>query len=105
LRQYYLAAPEDYLTRRDAAAREAALEPLPATAVSAGGMPERVKCLHALVAHELAAPGSNPLGQEALRAMGDWWATGPCVPEADLEGDGAGARSDGDRGSRGAELT
>ena len=36
--------------------------------VSAGGMPDRVKCLHALVAHALAAgPGVNPLGDEALR--------------------------------------
>lgn len=35
--------------------------------VSAGGMPERVKCLHALVAHSMAVgPGVNPLGDEAL---------------------------------------
>ena len=37
--------------------------------VSAGGMPDRVKCLHALVGHALAAgPGVNPLGDEALDA-------------------------------------
>jgi len=47
--------------------------------VSAGGMPDRVKCLHALVAHELAVPGSNPLGQEAIAAAGRWWEGGPCV--------------------------
>ena len=36
--------------------------------MSAGGMPDRVKCLHALVAHALAAgQGVNPLGDEALR--------------------------------------
>ncbi|WP_067245145.1 DUF501 domain-containing protein [Microbacterium resistens] len=36
--------------------------------VSAGGMPTRVKCLHALAGHALAAgPGVNPLGDEALR--------------------------------------
>ena len=35
--------------------------------ISAGGMPDRVKCLHVLVAHSLAAgPGVNPLGDEAL---------------------------------------
>ena len=35
--------------------------------VSAGGMPDRVKCLHALVGHALAAgPGVNPLGDEAV---------------------------------------
>ena len=39
--------------------------------VSAGGMPDRVKCLHALVGHALAAgPGVNPLGDEALAGIG-----------------------------------
>jgi hypothetical protein len=42
-------------------------------------MPERVKCLHALVAHELAAVGVNPFGAEALEAAGAWWRSGPCV--------------------------
>jgi hypothetical protein len=40
--------------------------------VSAGGMPTRVKCLHALAAHSLAAgPGVNPIGDIAL-ARGSW---------------------------------
>jgi len=40
--------------------------------ISAGGMPVRVKCLHALAAHALAAgPGVNPIGDLAL-ARGDW---------------------------------
>ena len=40
--------------------------------ISAGGMPERVKCLHALAAHALAAgPGVNPIGDAAL-ARSDW---------------------------------
>ncbi len=48
--------------------------------ISAGGMPERVKCLHALVAHALAAgPGVNPIGDETLRELPPWWAAGPCV--------------------------
>jgi hypothetical protein len=39
-------------------------------AVSAGGMPDRVKCLHALIAHSLATGrGVNPLGGEALDAL------------------------------------
>jgi hypothetical protein len=42
-------------------------------------MPDRVKCLHALVAHELAVPGVNPLGRQAAAAAGLWWAQGPCV--------------------------
>jgi hypothetical protein len=48
--------------------------------MSAGGMPDRVKCLHALVAHSLGAgPRINPLGDEALTRLPDWWAAGPCV--------------------------
>lgn len=35
--------------------------------ISSGGMPSRVKCLHALAAHSLAAgPGVNPIGDLAL---------------------------------------
>jgi hypothetical protein len=78
-RRAYGSAHRDYLARRDRAAREAGLEPLPPGTQSAGGMPDRVKCLHALAAHELAAPGANPLGREALAAAGQWWAGGPCV--------------------------
>jgi len=74
----YRAAHEDYLARR------AALGEVPEIAgVSAGGMPDRVKCLHVLVAHSLAAgPGVNPLGDEALAALQPWWANGSCVPDA-----------------------
>ncbi len=79
LRQAYEAAHLDYLARRDAAARAAAVELLPPGTQSAGGMPDRVKCLHALVAQELAVPGSNPLGLQALQAAGQWWLPGPCV--------------------------
>ncbi|GAB3601168.1 DUF501 domain-containing protein [Microbacterium tumbae] len=40
--------------------------------VSAGGMPTRVKCLHALAGHALAAgPGVNPIGDAAL-ARSSW---------------------------------
>jgi uncharacterized protein len=85
LRHRYHAAHRDYLARREAAARAAGVEPLPPGTQSAGGMPERVKCLHALVAHELAAEsvnqsGVNPFGREALEAVGAWWLPGPCVP-------------------------
>ncbi len=69
----YAAAHRDYLARRDAH------DVLPG-APSAGGMPERVKCLHVLVAHSLAAgPGVNPFGDEALAAVDDWGQRGPCV--------------------------
>jgi hypothetical protein len=79
LAEAYERAHDDYLARRDDAARAAGVEPLPAGTQSAGGMPARVKCLHALVAHELAAPGSNPFGAEALNELTDWWRTGSCV--------------------------
>lgn len=71
----YEAAHQDYLARRAALG-----EPPELAGVSAGGMPTRVKCLHVLVAHSLAAgPGVNPLGDEALAMLPDWAAAGPCV--------------------------
>jgi hypothetical protein len=85
LRVAYQRAHDDYIARRDAAAREEGLEPLPRGTQSAGGMPERVKCLHALAAHELAVPGSNPLGREAIEAAGEWWSRGPCVSLSEEE--------------------
>ena len=80
LRSAMQAAHRDYLARRDAAAAADEMAPLPPGTQSAGGMPERVKCLHALAAHELAVPGANPLGRDALDAAGKWWSRGRCVP-------------------------
>ncbi len=38
--------------------------------ISAGGMPDRVKCLHVLVGQSLAqGPGVNPFGDEALQEL------------------------------------
>lgn len=48
--------------------------------ISAGGMPTRVKCLHVLAAHALAAgSGVNPLGDIVLEMIGDYSAGGTCV--------------------------
>lgn len=71
----YRAAHDAYLARREQ------LGSVPEIAgVSAGGMPTRVKCLHALVAHSLAAGrGVNPFGDEALDRLDPWWSAGPCV--------------------------
>jgi len=80
LRQQQGAAHRDYLGRRDAAARAAGMLPLPPGTPSAGGMPSRVKWLHALAAHELATAGANALGRETIEAAGQWWAAGPCMP-------------------------
>jgi hypothetical protein len=58
----YRAAHESYLADRNGIEFVAELD-----GISAGGMPTRVKCLHALVAHSLAAgPGANPIGDAAL---------------------------------------
>ncbi|MFB9907226.1 DUF501 domain-containing protein [Allokutzneria oryzae] len=73
LAEQYRKAHESYLAERDA------IESL-GTKVSAGGMPDRVKCLHVHVAHALAAgPGVNPFGDESLEAAGEWWKAGPCA--------------------------
>ncbi|MDR1442752.1 MAG: DUF501 domain-containing protein [Bifidobacteriaceae bacterium] len=57
--------------------------------VSAGGMPNRVKCLHALAAHALAeGPGVNPVGDWTLTAIASEWRPDLCtcqlVPDAGL---------------------
>lgn len=71
----YAAAHDDYI-----AARSVLQMDVPEVEnVSAGGMPNRVKCLHSLIAHSLSAgPGVNPLGDEALLALPDWWKNMPC---------------------------
>jgi hypothetical protein len=51
--------------------------------VSAGGMPDRVKCLHVLAGQALAqGRGVNPLGDEVLDEVGPYWTDGPCVAGA-----------------------
>ena len=66
----YAAAHDDYI-----AARSALQMDVPEVEnVSAGGMPNRVKCLHSLIAHSLSAgPDVNPLGDEALAELPEWW--------------------------------
>ena len=73
----YLAAHEDYLARRAQLGEVPEIE-----GISAGGMPGRVKCLHVLVGHALAAgPGVNPFGDEAIAALAErgLWPTGACA--------------------------
>ena len=74
----YSAAHLDYLAARSAIGVQVdEIED-----ISAGGMPERVKCLHSLVAHSLAAgPGVNPFGDEALSLLPKWWRDQPCGSE------------------------
>ncbi|MBE6474491.1 MAG: DUF501 domain-containing protein [Actinomyces succiniciruminis] len=67
----YAAAHNDYLARRAELG-----SPEEIAGISAGGMPNRVKCLHALLAHTLAVGrGVNPIGDltlDALRERGLW---------------------------------
>ena len=63
----YLAAHEAYLADRARFGEVPEID-----GISAGGMPTRVKCLHALAGHSLAAgPGVNPIGDAAL-ARSSW---------------------------------
>jgi hypothetical protein len=80
LAKRYQQAHEDYLRRREAVQHVEEIEN-----VSAGGMPDRVKCLHVHLGHALAAgPGVNPFGDEVRAAVEPWWTGGPCVtPEAE----------------------
>ncbi len=79
LRSRYLAAHQAYLADRDRLAGGDAVPEI--DQVSAGGMPDRVKCLHALLGHALAAgPGVNPLGDEVAERLGRFWEQ-PCLPE------------------------
>lgn len=80
LAEAYRRAHERYLDRRRALGEVPEIE-----GTSAGGMPTRVKCLHVLVGHALAeGPGVNPLGDEAIAALPEWWAAGPCVDLEDV---------------------
>lgn len=83
LRSRYRAAHSAYLADREVHGE------VPEIAdTSAGGMPSRVKCLHALVAHALAAgPGVNPFGDEVLEILEGWWLSGPCVTPEPTSGD------------------
>ncbi|GAA1606877.1 DUF501 domain-containing protein [Leucobacter chromiireducens] len=66
LRAQYQAAHEQYIADREQIGEVPEL-----AGVSAGGMPTRVKCLHALIGHALAAgPGVNPIGDLALERCG-----------------------------------
>lgn len=75
----YMAAHQDYLATRSAVAKILQLDESEIAGISAGGMPERVKCLHSLIAHSLAVGnGVNPLGDEALALLDPWWNNGGC---------------------------
>lgn len=95
LRADHQRAHENYLADR------ARLGDVPEVAgISAGGMPDRVKCLHVLVGHALAAgPGVNRLGDEAVAAVGEFWRR-PCLEGDVSEGRGPDAEGSDAEGVR-----
>lgn len=71
----YSTAHEHYLAQREELGHVEEI-----AGISAGGMPTRVKCLHVLVGHALAAgPGVNPLGDEALGLIAHSWRQDRCT--------------------------
>ncbi len=78
----YAAAHDDYEAARSALG----IDVPEVKGITAGGMPTRVKCLHSLVAHSLAAgEGVNPFGDEALSALPQWWLKDPCTNNENTE--------------------
>ncbi|RBP63660.1 hypothetical protein DFO66_10991 [Brevibacterium sanguinis] len=86
----YRKAHEEYLATRSAIGSRAGIaEVKEIDDFSAGGMPTRVKCLHALVGHALAAgPGVNPIGDRAISLMTDVPTPAVTRAEADEDPDG-----------------
>jgi hypothetical protein len=75
LAEAYQGAHRQYLAVREQMALVKEIEN-----ISVGGMPERVKCLHALAAHALAeGPGVNPIGDWTLLAIAHEWRPDQCV--------------------------
>ena len=81
----YLAAHLDYEAARSALAKVENIQTPELDGITAGGMPDRVKCLHSLIAHSLAAGVDvNPLGDEALSKLSQWWLSKPCSQISNL---------------------
>ena len=77
LAQQYRAAHENYLTERERIRIISGTDEVPEIdGISAGGMPTRVKCLHAVIGHTLSV---NPMGDRALDAISPWWTPDTCA--------------------------
>jgi uncharacterized protein len=80
----YRRAHETYLAFRESIGHVPEI-----SGVSAGGMPTRVKCLHVLAGQALAqGRGVNPLGDEVLDRLGEFWAGGRCAVAPSEPGEG-----------------
>lgn len=70
MREQYEAAHRAYLAFRDEIARILGDSQEHIVGISAGGMPVRVKCLHAVVGQSLVmGPGVNPVGDDVLHRV------------------------------------
>ena len=81
LAQQYRAAHENYLAERERIRIISGTDEVPEIdGISAGGMPTRVKCLHAVIGHTLSVGrGVNPMGDRALDAISPWWTPDTCA--------------------------
>lgn len=79
LRDAYAQAHERYLAFRHAVAMRLGDNEEHIEGISAGGMPVRVKCLHALLAQTLVmGPGANPIGDMVLERVHDEFSPDVC---------------------------
>ncbi|TLP99553.1 DUF501 domain-containing protein [Nesterenkonia salmonea] len=83
LAEQYRQAHEKYLEERERIRKKAGVDPVwEIEGITAGGMPNRVKCLHVLAGHALAAgPGINPLGDQTLDMISPEWTPDTCTCE------------------------
>lgn len=74
------AAHENYLAERERIRVQTGTGEVPEIeGVSAGGMPTRVKCLHAVLGHTLSVGrGINPYGDRTLDMIAEWWTPDTC---------------------------
>ena len=79
----YTLAHENYLAERERIRLISETDEVPEIEnISAGGMPTRVKCLHAVIGHTLAVGrGINPMGDWGLDKIADWWTPQVCACE------------------------
>lgn len=76
----YAAAHKNYLAERERIRLISGTDEVPEIdGISAGGMPTRVKCLHAVIGHTLSVGRSvNPMGDRGLDAIAEWWTPEAC---------------------------
>lgn len=87
----YRAAHENYLAERERIRVATNTGEVPEIeGISAGGMPTRVKCLHAVLGHTLSVGrGINPYGDRTLDMISEWWTPEVCHCDPSWRADAA----------------